>query len=458
MLMDSFGVRNKKIKQVRTFDSQMKRDHLGFFIFLALLLLAPEIPFRKLGFQLVPELSSLSLGALGLAIWVFVSPQYITRINAGVLWSDSLLLVSFGLYAFIVSLVSLKPVAIVYAAQYIFYLVFGYLMLSAYFKKLATHDKLKVALDIMAFVFFIYSFGVIISVFTGPFYPYQVQFYKRTWGDVAITQGVGFSDSANGAGAILIVINSFFWFAYQHKGKLSLILVTISFLALLLTFSRSAVFGYIIGVVFLYFLLILRILVRPHNSKEELRIVIGISSLLVTVFLLLIIVSVLKLNYFRSLVLGFGITGTEILDLDLLTRFDLWKAGIKAYLNNGFISQIIGNGFRNTDYVDELGAWITPHNFYINSLGDFGIIGTTLFIVSFAIFIIKAVSNILVSNGMEIFKFSFVAIIALLIMNMTEVFFYSPTLITMTLLIFLLQSVYILFARKENIRIDGLDK
>ena len=340
-----------------------------------------------------------------------------------------------------------------------FHIVLGYLLLSAYLKKLATHDKLKVALDIMAFVFFIYSFGVIISVFTGPFYPWQVQFYGRTWGGVLITQGVGFSGGTNGAGAMLIVINSFFWFAYRHKGKLSLILAAISFLALLLAVSRGAVFGYIIGVTFLYFLLILRILVRPHNSKEELRIVIGISSLLVvTVFLLLIIVSVPKLNYFRSLVLGFGITGTEILDSDLLTRFDLWKAGIKAYLNNGFISQLIGKGFRNTDYVNELGAWITPHNFYINSLDDFGIIGTTLFIVSFAIFIIKAVSNILVSNGTKIFKFSFVAIIGLINMNMTEVFFYSTTLIIMTLLIFLLQSAYILSARKDNIYLDDLGK
>jgi O-antigen ligase len=191
--------------------------------------------------------------------------------------------------------------------------------------------------------------------------------------------------------------------------------------------------------------------VRPHNSKEELRIVIGISSLLVvTVFLLLIIVSVPKLNYFRSLVLGFGITGTEILDSDLLTRFDLWKAGIKAYLNNGFISQLIGKGFRNTDYLNELGAWITPHNFYINSLGDFGIIGTALFIVSFIIFIIKAVYHILVSNNTYIIKFSFVAIIGLLTMNMTETFFYSPTLIIMTLLIFISQSTLILSWKKAQ--------
>lgn len=121
MLMDSFGMINKKIKQVRTFDSQIKRDHLVFFIFLVLLLLAPEVPLGKLGFQLVPKMSTLSLGALGLAIWAFVSPQYITRINAGVLWSDSLLLVSFGWYAFIISLVSLRPIVIAYAAQYLFY-------------------------------------------------------------------------------------------------------------------------------------------------------------------------------------------------------------------------------------------------------------------------------------------------------------------------------------------------
>jgi len=101
MLMDSFDMRNKKIKQVRTFDSQMKRDHLGFFIFLVLLLLAPGVPLRKLGFQLVPEMSTLSLSALGLAIWAFVSPQYITRINAGVLWSDSLLLVSFVNFGYV---------------------------------------------------------------------------------------------------------------------------------------------------------------------------------------------------------------------------------------------------------------------------------------------------------------------------------------------------------------------
>lgn len=452
-------MRSKEVEQEKAYKSYISKDHIGFFIFLMLLLLAPEIQVKKLLPQMGLERSTLSLGAVGLLIWLLISPGYVTRVNLGVIWSDSLLLVKFGFYALFVSIMFKNFLSIAYAFQYVLYLVLGYLLLSAYFKDVLSKDELTISFNVIATIFTIYGIGVLISVFIGPIYPFQTSTFARTWGGISFNQAVGFSDNPNGAGAMLIVINSFFWFLYRHKGRFPFILSLISFFSLLLTFSRGAIFSFLFAVGILYLLLIVKIFMRPNLAKEELVIVVGVSAIFVSVlFFILMVLAVPRMSYFRSILLGFGITGSEIIETNLVTRLELWRTGILTYLNSDFIRQIVGNGFRATDYIDSVGNWITPHNFYINALGDFGILGTILFLLSFFIALTRSFTCILKLDGIEIFEFSFVAIVGLLVMNMTEVFFYSPTLISMILLIFILQSTIILSRKKSKTKFKDLDR
>jgi len=57
----------------------MKRDHCGFFMFLACLLIAPEISVGALFGS--PGRADMSLGLVGLMIWILLSPRHLINVK-----------------------------------------------------------------------------------------------------------------------------------------------------------------------------------------------------------------------------------------------------------------------------------------------------------------------------------------------------------------------------------------
>jgi len=80
--------------------------------------------------------------------------------------------------------------------------------------------------------------------------------------------------------------------------------------------------------------------------------------------------------------------------------------------------------------VADSGAWATAHNFYISWLNDFGLMGLVLFIVPVFWGLLKAGGQVILRHGRQgsSSAFCFVSLAGLLIHNLSETFFYSPTL------------------------------
>src|SRR3712207_3252703 len=104
----------------------MKRDHFAFSLFLILMLIAPKVPLSIGG---APSQSSASLGFIGLVVWAMLSPNHLIRIVRPNIMITSVTLVAFGFYALYISLLSSNIVSMLYAAQYLFYLLFGFVLL-----------------------------------------------------------------------------------------------------------------------------------------------------------------------------------------------------------------------------------------------------------------------------------------------------------------------------------------
>jgi hypothetical protein len=87
--------------------------------------------------------------------------------------------VSFAIYAWFVSMFSGKITSILYASQYFFYTLFGFLVLRTYLARAYKSDKLNDVFAVFIIIGLIYSIGTIISVFVGPIYPELTQWTVR---------------------------------------------------------------------------------------------------------------------------------------------------------------------------------------------------------------------------------------------------------------------------------------
>lgn len=420
----------------------MKRDHVGFAIFLICLVLAPKIP---LGFSALPGKSSMSLGIIGLVIWALLSYKHILKIKCLPNMGAAKGLLIFGVYAFGISLASSSLVAMAYAAQYLFYLLFSYLLFVGYLSRAAAAGQLSVALGILAWIGFVFSLGVIISVWTGPFYPHQTLWTARQWDGLLIQQGVGFAEGTNAAGAVLIVFNAFFWPAHRQN-KSSWIICSLSLLALLVTISRSAILSFIIGLVSFLFIVAIRTALRGRVSRKKIYFSnIGILCLvLIGATIVAFSYSIENREVIPAIATGIGLGEGGVIRSDTETRLDLWEGGIRKWLDGAIYERLIGNGFRSSFSISddsESGSWQTPHNFYLAILGDFGIVGLFLFLAPLLWFIFRISARLFRSGGTPVEQFSFVGMVGLMVHNMTETFFYSPTLISLLMFILILPSI-----------------
>ncbi len=415
----------------------MKRDHAGFAIALLSLLVAPQLP---VGYLLdLPDKSGVSLGFLGLSIWAMLSPRNFVKIKLGRAWLPSILIVSFGIYCLILSAASASSASILYAAQYAFYVVAGHILIGGYVSRSYRTDQTDAVLRIVSAVGFVFSAGVIVSVFTGPFYPQQVAAYSRHWGEMRIQQGVGFSEGTNAAGAILIVLNSISCFALRATGIEATLSRMTGVAALLATISRGSILGFCVGIAALVIVqgvrLIMRSKVRPQMIfRTSITLLLAVSLFAGGSWLL----STYAPNTMEAISFGFGFAGVAITESES-SRIEYWQAGLDTWWAQHPLRAVLGNGFRSSQSVSDLGVWLTSHNLYINLLQDCGLVGLAMVVMALAIPCVRAATDVLRSGGAPVSKAALVAIAGIAALNMTEVFLYSPILTCLVLLVLALQ-------------------
>ena len=325
----------------------------------------------------------------------------------------------FSIYALLVSIATWSFVATAYSIQYVVYVVAGWLLIRGYLQHAKAHKEIDIAKKLLLICALIYAVAVIISVWTGPIYPMNVLWYNRIWGGEKTIQGLGFATSSNGAGITLVFFAAIFCYvctsSYKHLGSL------ITILALLMTISRGAFFGFLVGTIALLGLDCLR-----KKMKRDAPI-----SLLLLVLAVGIFIS-LNLNKMNLILYGY----TSTLYSETFTgRTQMWLNGLQVWQNNSFSEQSFGVGFHGTAEVNTYGSWETPHNLYISMLVDFGIVGFVLFVFALVVFLLQLCSAILRTGGTGIQRASLVAMTGVSAHCMAGDFLYSPTLMSMVLLL-----------------------
>ena len=416
----------------------MRRDHCCFALFLVLLFIAPEFPIGAM-LKGAPDLSSLSLGFVGLLFWLMASPKLLLNFRRGARSVWGILIILFAVYAWLVSAFSGSIVSILYATQYLFYSLFGFLILGAYLRKASICNELDKVFSIFIAIGTIYSLGVIVSVFTGPIYPHQTLWTARLWGDFHIQQGVGFGVNQNAVGGVLFFFLAASIFLYPRHKRWQLLIVGIMGLALLATLSRSAIFSFALGCIALLSVWTLRILFTGRINQQSVRCVVSTAFIAAGIFVAVILGGFLFLTPLRqetalAILSGFGIGDVSYLAQDMAFRIELWISGLRNWWAQGELGALFGVGFFNSAVIGGKVAWVTAHNFYIAALGDFGLIGLLVFISALFGSIGNAALWTLTSRGKwGVSSFAFLAILALAIHNLTEAFLYSPIFIILLL-------------------------
>ena len=412
----------------------MLRNHIGFALFMSLLLIAPKIPLRIPGGA---ERSSVSLGLAGLMIWFLACPKRpfsFPRIGA---WHPLFWILIFAIYAFVVSLLSGSIVSIAYSVQFLAYVVIGTILMRRYARSFISTNSRR-ARSIFFVIAVIYSVGMLISIFTGPIYPHQVLATHKHWGGFDIPQGVGFSEGQNMAGLVVMFFAAACIYVYRGKIWKKWILLSLLLFALVATLSRGAIFSFIMALGFVCCLDNVEPLVQRASVKVSVLKNIRFVALTFAALVITLIVAIHSTNKWLlpAILSGLGLTHQHsVVSTDMAARFSLWAWGLNTWASGDLLKMIFGGGFRSSMIVlADRGTWKTAHNVYITILGDFGIVGLTLFLAALFGAFFRYGRLFLTGKAGRIEKFGLFALLALSIHNMTGPYFYSP--ICLSLLIF----------------------
>lgn len=411
----------------------MLRNHICFALFMSLLLIAPKIPFKIPGGA---ERSSVSLGLAGLMIWFLACPKRpfsFPRIDAlhPLFW-----IIIFSIYAFVVSLLSGSIVSIAYSVQFLAYAVIGTILIRRYEKNFMSTNRCDTN-SIFFGIAIIYSIGMLISVFTGPIYPHQTIWTVRGLGGFYIQQGVGFSENQNVAGIVVVFFAAACIYMYRGKTWKRWILLCLLLLALLVTLSRSAIISFLLAFALVCCLDNLRPIVQSCEIKvsvlKNMGFVISALSFSATTFVLGIYC--VKKSLLFAIFPFFDVTGKDALMAShMADRFNLWLWGLNNWASGSLLKMIFGGGFRSSMTISTIGTWHTAHNVYITMLGDFGIVGLTLFLAVLFVAFFRYARLFLTDKAGRAERFGLMSVLALSIHNMTGPYSYSP--ICLSLLIF----------------------
>ncbi len=434
----------------------MRRDHFCFGLLLTLLFIAPRVPIGAM-LEGAPPLSTLSLGFVGLLFWLLASPRLVLNFGREATQSSwGILVVFFAVYVWFVSAFSGSTLSMLYATQYLFYSLFGFLILGAYLRKASIRNELDRTFGIFIAIGIIYSLGGLVSLFIGPIYPHQTLWTARRLGDFYIQQGVGFGVNQNAVGGVLFFFLAASIFLYPRHWRWQLLTVGIMGLALLATLSRSAIFSFGFGSISLLSIWSLRALFIGKINRRLVRHAVAITFLTAGIFVAALFGHFLFLSPPQQRVVlaalsGFGVGDYLVFYEDMVFRLELWSEGLLNWWFQEDLSVLFGVGFRNSVVIGKYGAWITPHNFYIAVLGDFGLFGLLMVISILLGFVWSATLKILTNRRkLGIPLFGSLTILAFSVHNLSETFLYSPLFVILLLFALQLLSVNIEQPSRKN--------
>jgi len=409
----------------------VSRKHLGFGLFMSLLLFAPKIPMSIHGGA---KASSASLGIVGLVIWYLIYPRkifYIPRISIShpLFW-----MITFAIYAFVVSMLSTRIVSIAYSLQFLFYVILGTVIMIRYGYYFASmnHNRTRPIFFAIAIVF---SVGILISVLTGPIYPHQVRATQRQWAGATIQHGVGFSEAYNIAAPVAMFFLAACIYMYHGKTWKKHVLLSLLLFALLATLSRGVIFSFALALGFVCILDGIVPLVQRASIKVSVLKIFGFVTLFFCSLIFILQFHATTRALMSGALSGFGLMHQDgVVFRDMDSRFSLWAWGIDVWASGSLLEMIFGGGFRSSMVASDYGAWKDAHNMYITILGDFGIAGLILFLSIFLVAFYRYACLFLAGKAREIEKFGLLVMLTLCIHNMTGPYFYSP--LPLALLIF----------------------
>lgn len=407
----------------------MSRNHIGFALFTPLLLIAPKIPLNIPGGAAE---SSASLGLAGLVFWYLAYPEKLFSFPRISVSHPLFWIMTFAMYSFVVSLLSGSIVSIVYAVQFLAYSVLGTVLARRYAKNYASDTRYDVD-SILLGIAVVYSVGMLVSVFTGPIYPHQTMVTLRG----NMRQGVGFSESQNVAGIVVVFLTTACIHMYQGKSWKKWILVCLLLLALLSTLSRSAIISFLLALILVFcFDTFPSILQRACIKVSVLK----NAGLVMSTLGFLVIFAILGIYLVDKSLLStilpfFDVTGK--MAFHMTDRFNLWRWGLDNWSSGSITKMIFGGGFRSSMTVlHDRGTWRDAHNVYITILGDFGVVGLMLFLAALFSAFLRYTHLFVIERAGRAERFGLTAVLALSIHSMTGPYFYSP--VCLSLLIFTL--------------------
>lgn len=431
----------------------MSKHNIGFALFLFCLFIAPDLPTSILGLSSSDEVG-IPMGFAGLAVWFLLSSpslgiKNIYRIN------HIFLLALFGCYIVIVSMYSLRLLSALYAMHYFYYILLCGALIPSYLKYKINQGRLSEVFNIFALISAVYIFGLIISFWTGPIYPDKVMASTRYYEGIAVQRAAGFSASVNGAGLMAAIMAAFFLFIYSRQTKLGYLLAVLSLLGMVLTLSRSAVLSFIVAAIALGLLCIVRILAARFRRPSVPRFTPLLAVALVAVAA--VAAGALSLSpQGRQLVVqttyyGLGLDrAVAAKDTDL--RIEIWQQGLRSWAERPALQKMFGAGFFNSSRTSRSGAYITSHNVYIQMLNDFGIVGVLFFVSLLATLIWRAMFNIVKYGYNNIDAFCFMGLTVTAVHNMSEVFLYHVSAVT--LLILLISLTHLKDRERQSFRFE----
>jgi hypothetical protein len=411
------------------------RDHIGFALFMFLLLIAPKVPLGAI-FGIAKK-SSMSLGIIGLVLWYITSfkkPFYFPRIKIShpLCW-----LIIFAVYAFIISLFFINIISVIYSVQYLLYVLIGTILMKRYSPNF-TNENCRCAYSILFAVAVVYSLGIIVSIFSGPIYPHQVLFTHGEWGGLLVQKGVGFAENQNMAGPVVMFFTAACIYLYHGKIWKKWIFLTLLLFALLGTLSRGSIFSFILAAIFVYCM----DNAEPFSQRVAIKVTVFrdvVFFMLVMSFLIILIalgMYFFNKSYLIAILTGLGLDSQQgVVTRDVGARIYRWNGGINNWTSQSITKMIFGGGFRSSMVLEHnFRAWKDADNMYITFLGDFGIVGLVLFLVALFVAFFHYIRLFLVGKAQNFEKFGLLVLLSLSIDNMTGSFFYSP--ICLSLLIF----------------------
>ncbi|RED65821.1 O-antigen ligase family protein [Cohnella lupini] len=404
----------------------MNRHHIWFLLFLLMAIVAPKISLS----WIVGGNNSLSLGIIGLLGWlIFTKRGQIKVVESNQKYLLKIIL-CIGLYCLTISVFTLNIVSILYSIQYFMYIFLSLLVYRRYLNEIVISQiGMNTLVNILLVVGFISALGVFLSLAVGPIYASQVGAYTIHWNGLNLTRGVGFYSSANFAGTFQMIFSLVGIFLQKYATlrykKLITFLIIVS---LLLTFSRSAIFSFIIAFCFVYGIRLFSGLLN-NNLKLKLK-----SALILILVINIFVIFVISLYLNKNSVILQGFFGEQFSN-DLLSRTEKWNSGWSMWLEMSKTQEVLGVGFRNSMQINPItGAWMTPHNFYIAFLIEFGLIGLALYLIIIISMFLRTCLNIY-NKFEQMNKFILGTFIALMIQNYSELFLYDPVLVSILILV-----------------------